>query len=124
MIILQMVYVVMFVGSYIDGKEIGYQRTCDSCKNDTWGKIDKIKRNKQRSDYAIEQFKKNQIKYILKNSQIGHFHIWRKKDNKLFQFWVGTGKIVGPIPSIYKEARGIKNLIKILLDKGEDYGRK
>lgn len=122
MIILQMVYVVMFVGSYIDGKEPGYQRTCDSCKNDTWGKIDKIERNKQRSDYAIEEFKKNEIKYVLKNSKIGHFHIWRKKDNQLFQFWAGTGKITGPIPRKYKETRGIKNLIKILLDKGEDDG--
>lgn len=124
MIILQTAYVVKFVGTFIDGEEPGYQRICDFCKSNTFEKIDKTERNKQRSEYAIEQFKKNKIEYRLKNSKIGHFHVWRKKDNQLFQFWAGTGKIIGPVPGEFKETGGIKNLIKILLDKGENDGRK
>lgn len=65
-------------------------------------------RNKIRVEYAIEQFEKNNIEYQLKNSQTGHFHCYRKSDDKMFQFWAGTGKIMG------SEKRGIHNMIKIL----------
>lgn len=37
------------------------------------------------------------------------FHCRRKSDDKLFQFYAGTGKIQG-----YDRARGIHALIKIL----------
>lgn len=102
-------------GEYIDGEEPGYPRQCENCS----GKTSKFERNKQRSNYAIEQLKKNDIEYVLKNSKIGHFHVYRKIDKQLFQFWSGTGKITGPIPPKIKEARGIKTLIKILNGKEE-----
>ncbi len=105
-------------GEYIDGEEPGYQRTCANCSR-KYDKVDKIERNKQRSNYAIEQFKKNNIEYRLKNQKIGHFHVYRKIDKQLFQFWSGTGKITGPIPKNIKEARGISILIKILNGKEE-----
>ena len=59
--------------------------------------------------YAITQFEKHNIEYSLKNETTGHFHCWRKYDNKLFQFYAGTGKIVG-----VNNKRGIHALIRIL----------
>ena len=70
---------------------------------------ERVAKNPDRIDYAIEQFKKNNIRYELKNEATGHFHCWRKSDNRLYQFWAGTGKILG-----YRN-RGIKLLIRELL---------
>ena len=70
---------------------------------------ERVSKNPNRVDYAIEQFKKNDIEYQLKNKSIGHFHCWRKSDGRLFQFWAGTGKILG-----YNN-RGIHLLIRELL---------
>lgn len=103
-------------GAVIDLQEPGHPRTCEFCSENIF-KVNKTERNKQRSQYAIIQFKKNKIKYVLKNEKTGHFHVYRKNDNQLFQFWSGTGKIVGPIPENIKEARGIRNLLKILIEK-------
>lgn len=72
-----------------------------------------------RIHYAIEQFEKHEIEYTLKNEQTGHFHCRRKSDDKLFQFYAGTGKIMG-----YDKARGIHTLIKLLDDmRKEDEGK-
>lgn len=62
-----------------------------------------------RIQYAVKQFEKHNIEYVLKNPQTGHFHCRRKSDDKLFQFYTGTGKIVGN-----DIQRGIHALIKIL----------
>lgn len=59
--------------------------------------------------YAKKQFEKNNIEYALKNEQTGHFHCRRKSDDKLFQFYAGTGKIVG-----VDGVRGIHSIIKLL----------
>lgn len=64
--------------------------------------------------YAIEQFEKHNIEYVLKNEQTGHFHCYRKSDDKLFQFYAGTGKIQG-----FDNKRGIHSLIHMLDDKKE-----
>ena len=49
--------------------------------------------------------------------------MFRKCDNQLFQFWAGTGKIIGPIPeNITGDKRGIKTLIQILIEKENNYG--
>lgn len=64
---------------------------------------------KDRIDYAIKQFESHGIEYSLKNEQAGHFHCRRKSDDKLFQFYAGTGKILGN-----DSERGIHALIKIL----------
>lgn len=71
----------------------------------------RVEKNPERIKYAIKQFEKNNIEYVLKDEKIGHFHCYRKKDDKLFQFYASTGKIMG------LEARGIHNLIKILNEK-------
>jgi hypothetical protein len=67
--------------------------------------------NPNRVQYVIEQFQKHNIEYTLKNEQTGHFHCRRKSDDQLFQFWAGTGKIMG-----YENKRGIHALIKLLED--------
>lgn len=70
---------------------------------------ERVSKNLERIRYAIEQFKAQGIEYKLLNPQTGHFHCYRKSDDKLFQFYAGTGKIVG-----YKKERGIHALIKLL----------
>ena len=54
-------------------------------------------------------FEKYNIEYVLKNEKTGHFHCRRKSDDKLFQFYAGTGKIVGQ-----ENKRGIHALIRLL----------
>ena len=66
-----------------------------------------------RIQYAIELFEINDIEYSLKNEPTGHFHCRRASDNKLFQFYAGTGKIVG-----YEHKRGIHALIGLLKTGG------
>lgn len=70
---------------------------------------ERVAKNPDRIEYAIQQFEKNGIRYELKNEGIGHFHCWRKSDGRLYQFWAGTGKILG-----YRN-RGIHLLIRELL---------
>lgn len=72
----------------------------------------KVSRTLCRIEYAIKQFEKNEIEFQLKNEQTGHFHCWRKSDDKLFQFYAGTGKIQG-----YDSICGVHNLVKLLLDE-------
>jgi hypothetical protein len=71
----------------------------------------RVAKNPDRIAYAVQQFEEHGIEYTLKNPQTGHFHCRRKSDDKLFQFYAGTGKIQG-----YDRARGIHALIR-LLDK-------
>lgn len=71
----------------------------------------RIAKNPERLEYAIKQLKDHNIEYVVKNSQTGHIHCRRKSDDKLFQFYAGTGKIMD------HNLRGIHNLIKILEDK-------
>jgi len=70
---------------------------------------ERVEKTPDRIDYAIQQFERNGIRYELKNPAIGHFHCWRKSDDKLYQFWAGTGKILG-----YRN-RGIHLLIRELI---------
>ena len=70
---------------------------------------DRVATNPQRIEYAEEQLKQNGIEYAVRNYQTGHFHCWRKADDKLIQFWAGTGKIMG------YGCRGIHNPIKLCL---------
>ena len=71
---------------------------------------ERVAKNPDRIAYAIKQFELNNIEYTLKNAQTGQFHCRRKSDDQLFQFWAGTGKILG-----YDQPRGIHALIKLLL---------
>lgn len=74
---------------------------------------ERVAKTPQRVKYAVERLKENGIDFEVKNEYTGHFHCWRKSDNKLFQFFAGTGKIMG-----YDRIRGIHSLIR-LLKKGE-----
>lgn len=63
----------------------------------------------RRVQFAVEQLEKNEIEYAVKNESTGHIHAWRKSDGKLFQFWAGTGKILGQ-----ENKRGIHAFISIV----------
>jgi len=69
----------------------------------------RVAKNPDRIAYAIEQFEKNNIEYVLKNASIGHFHCHGQVSDKLYQFWAGTGKILG-----FETRRGIHNFIDIV----------
>lgn len=69
----------------------------------------RVSKNSDRIQYAIQQLEANGIEYVLKNDSTGHFHCRQKSTDKLFQFWAGTGKILG-----FDNLRGIHNLIKML----------
>ncbi len=72
---------------------------------------ERVSKNSERIAFAIKQFEAHNIEYVLKNAEIGHFHCRRKSDDKLFQFYAGTGKIQG-----CERVRGIHSLIKMLDD--------
>ena len=69
---------------------------------------ERVAKNPDRIAYAIQLFERHNIEYVLKNEVTGHFHCYRQADDRLFQFYAGTGKIVG------ENVRGIYNLIRIL----------
>ena len=64
----------------------------------------------ERLQFAIALLEKHDIEFNIKNEQSGHLHCRRKSDDKLIQYWAGTGKIMG-----YDEL-GIHNLIKLLTE--------
>jgi len=64
--------------------------------------------SQERLQFAIEQLKKYDIEFSVKNEQSGHLHCRKKSDDSLIQFWTGTGKIMG------HKSFGIHNLIKLL----------
>lgn len=68
----------------------------------------RVAKNPDRIAYAVKQLEQHGIEYTLKNEATGHFHCYRKTDDKLIQFWAGTGKIMG-----YTNLRGIHNLIRL-----------
>ena len=70
---------------------------------------ERVAKNPDRIAYAIQQFEAHGIEYQLKNEQTGHYHCWRKSDDKLFQFYAGTGKIQG-----FTQVRGLHSLIQML----------
>lgn len=72
---------------------------------------ERVAKNPDRIEYAIKQFEKHDIEYALKNPITGHFHCHRKSDDKLFQFYAGTGKIQG-----VEDERGIHALVRMLDD--------
>lgn len=76
---------------------------------------ERVAKNPDRISYAIGQFEARGIEYVLKNERTGHFHCRRKSDDKLFQFYAGTGKIQGE-----KNRRGIHALIRLLEQEVEN----
>lgn len=73
---------------------------------------ERITKTPQRISYAEKLFILHGLTYELKNANTGHFQVWRKADGKLFQFWAGTGKILG-----YEHRRGIHDFIKLVTKK-------
>ncbi|MCL2357613.1 MAG: hypothetical protein FWC70_10790 [Defluviitaleaceae bacterium] len=69
---------------------------------------ERVAKTPDRIRYAIAEFNKNDIEFSVKNHAIGHIHAWTKGDNKVFQFWADTGKILG------SNKRGIHAFIGLL----------
>lgn len=69
---------------------------------------DRVAKNGDRIAFAKRVLEEEGVEYVLKNAEIGHFHAWRKSDGKLFQFWAGTGKIMG------HDNRGIRAFVRLV----------
>ena len=91
---------------------------------------ERVAKTPQRIEYAIQRFSNENIPYILKNEQTGHFHLFDSKGN-LFQFWASTGKIwfdkktknARGFKYDAEHSRGIESCIKIIKQwKGVGYG--
>lgn len=64
----------------------------------------------ERIEYAIKQFKENNIEYKLCNESNGHFNLYKNK-KVVMSFWSWTGKCY--IPSTgFSDNIGIKNCLK------------
>ena len=80
----------------------------------------RVAKTPQRIEYTKQQLENNKIRYLLKNSENGHFHCFDKNGN-LVQFWCSTGKIYYDYKTAQKmglkvrcQLRGIQNLIKVI----------
>lgn len=71
--------------------------------------LERVAKSPERIKYAIKQFEKHNVEYLLTDMFTGHFRCYRKSDDKLFEFYAGTGKIKG-----IDDKRGIHALIKLL----------
>ena len=61
---------------------------------------------------ALEELRKNGIRYIVADNRYGIINCFRRSDRAMFVYYVGGGKIVG-----WPE-RGLTSLIKLLTDSG------
>lgn len=75
---------------------------------------ERVAKNPERLAYAITQPQTHGIEFVLKNEATGHIHCRRKRDDRLVQFWAGTGKIYDPKSHYGDSERGIHALIKYL----------
>ena len=73
---------------------------------------DVIERNGKRTAYAIARFEEEGIRYIKPSKDGDRFIVFSKDNGRKYQFYAGTGLILGPY-----ENRGIENMI--LIAKGE-----
>lgn len=82
---------------------------------------ERVAETPNRVKYAEQKFKENGFQFKLKNTSIGHFHVF-DKDGNLFQFWASTGKIyydkktkdAKGFDKNSSEFRGIDKLIKLM----------
>lgn len=70
---------------------------------------ERVAKTPERVLYATKLFEEHGIRYELCDASRGHFHVWRKSDGKLFNFYAGTGKIAG-----YDRARGVHTLVRMM----------
>ena len=62
--------------------------------------------------FATKILDERGIEYIVKDKVTGHMQVWRKSDDKMFNFWAGKGTI----ESKNNPKRGIHNLAQICDD--------
>lgn len=75
----------------------------------------RVAKTPERISYAEMQFERHGIRYELKNEITGHFHVWDPQ-GRLYQFWAGTGKILGE-----ENRRGIHQMVKMIQKRKEEY---
>lgn len=86
-------------------------------QTDVFGKLprydeDIVERNGKRTEYAIKRFEEEGIRFIRPSENSDRFIVFSKDNGRKYQFYAGTGLILGPY-----ENRGIENMVSIA--KGE-----
>lgn len=77
--------------------------------------MDEVTMNKKmasRITYATKILTEHDVEYVIKDETTGHMQVWRKSDDKVFNFWAGTGTI----ESKHYPKRGIHSLVRICDD--------
>ena len=62
--------------------------------------------------FATKILEEHGVEYVVKDEATGHMQVWRKSDDKMFNFWAGKGTI----ESKNNPKRGIHNLVQICDD--------
>ena len=75
---------------------------------------ERVSKTPARLAYAVRQLEENDIEFYVKDASTGHIQAYKKSDDELVNFWVGTGTI----NSKKSPMRGIHNLVKMC--KGAD----
>ena len=71
-----------------------------------------VERNGKRTEYAVQRFEEEGIRYIRPSQGSDRFIVFSKDNGRKYQYYAGTGLILGPYDN-----RGIENMIRIA--KGE-----
>lgn len=67
---------------------------------------------RSRIAYATKILVEHDVEFTIKDETAGHMQVWRKSDDKVFNFWAGTGTI----ESKNYPKKGIHNLVHICDD--------
>ena len=70
--------------------------------------------NRTRLQYAIDHLNAHDIEYEVINFKTGQIHAIRKCDNKLIEYFAGSGIVKG-----HPEIKGVHNLIRYLEEPSE-----
>ena len=65
-------------------------------------------RNGRRAEYAVQRFEEEGIRYMRPDATSDRFIVWSADNGRRYQFYAGTGLIMGPYTD-----RGIENMIMI-----------
>ncbi|GEM_PF-4317896 len=67
-----------------------------------------VERNVRRTEYAIKRFDEEGIRYVRPSQDSDRFIVFGADNNRKYQFYAGTGLILGPY-----EDRGIENMVRV-----------
>lgn len=83
-------------------------------QTDSFGRVPRYEdenlteRNARRTEYAIRRFEEEGIRYVRPSQGSDRFIVFSKDNLRKYQFYAGTGLILGPYCD-----RGIENMVEV-----------